>query len=76
VIEEKRNFRHGTKGRIVGPAVRQNALKTGLYSADLYSARAYVRRLMACLDSLGLATAAAPAIATDTTTAPAKSGDW
>lgn len=43
---------HGVKGRIVGPAVRDNGLKAGAHTADLYSARRYVSSLMACLDSL------------------------
>ena len=50
---------HGVKGRIVGPAVRDNGLKAGAHTADLYSARRYASNLMACLNSLGLP--AAPA---------------
>ena len=56
----KKDRRHGTKGRIIGAAVRQNALKAGAHASDLYSARSYAWRLMACLDSLGLLTGEQP----------------
>lgn len=73
----KKDRRHGTKGRRIGPAVRYSALKAGAHTADLYSARSYARRLMACLDSLGLvlgeqlASAGPDQVATATADTPA-----
>ena len=62
---------HGVKGRIVGPAVRDNGLKAGAHTADLYSARRYTANLMACLDSLGMPSAPLGADQVDTATAQA-----